>query len=126
MLFAFAAVIQRLVDRFYGRVGLIAALFSSAILPAAEPIDFTKRAAIEYRQAKLVVEVEGKLKLNGDSKEMKHVPLKATGELHYFERLLPAVKKGAATRLIRDYQSAYAKIRLHESDIANELRPERR
>jgi hypothetical protein len=102
------------------------AMFSSAEALAAEPIDFSKRAAAEYRQAKLLVEIDGKLKLNGDGKEVKHVPLKASGELHYLERLLPATKKGAATRIVRDYQSAKAKIRLHESDIGNELRPERR
>src|SRR5262249_45557068 len=107
-------------------VGLAAAVSSATGARAAEPIDFSKRAAVEYRQAKLLVEIDGKLKLNGDSKELKHVPLKATGELHYFERLLPSSKRDASTRLIRDYQSAKAKIRLHESDIANELRPERR
>ncbi|HEY2415699.1 MAG TPA: hypothetical protein VGI40_25900 [Pirellulaceae bacterium] len=126
MLFAFAAVTQSVVGRFCSLIGLIWALVSSPLLLAAEPIDFTKRAAVEYRQAKLLVEVEGKLKLNGDSKEVKHVPLKATGELYYFERLLPAAKKGGPTRILRDYQSAHAKIRLHESDISNELRPERK
>jgi hypothetical protein len=126
MLFAFAAVSESVVGRFCSLIGLTAAICSPAALLSAEPIDFTKRAAVEYRQAKLLVEVEGKLKLNGDSKEVKHVPLKATGELHYFERLLPAAKKGKSTRILRDYQSAHAKIRLHESDISNELRPERK
>jgi len=126
MLFVFAAGTQSAGRHFRHLAGLVAGLCASTGVLAAESIDFSTRAAVEYRQAKLLVEIEGKLKLNGDSKEIKHVPLKATGELHYFERLLPASKKDAATRLIRDYQSAKAKIRLHESDIANELRPERR
>jgi hypothetical protein len=126
MLFVFAALGRRIKGHSLAQAVLMAATLCSALVLAGEPIDFTKRAAVEYRQAKLVVEVEGKLKINGDGKETKHVPLKATGELHYFERLLPAAKKGTATRIVRQYQSAQAKIRLHESDIANELRPERR
>src|SRR3954468_17469401 len=121
MLFVFAALTHSAMRRFCGLLGLIGSFFTSTVAMAVEPIDFTMRAAAEYRQAKLLVEVEGKLKLNGDGKEVKHVPLKATGELHYFERLLPVAKTGAATRIVRDYQSAQAKIRLHESDIANEL-----
>jgi hypothetical protein len=126
MLFYFAAVTRLAADRFCISFGLIAAVLSPTLAPAADPIDFTKRVAVEYRQARLLVEVEGKLKLNGDSKEVKHVPLKASGELLYFERVLPGTKKEAAPRLIRNYQSAQAKIRLHESEITNELRPERR
>src|SRR4051794_13192939 len=79
MLFAFAPVAHSVVGRLCRQFGALAVIFGAAELVAAEPIDFTKRATVEYRQAKLMVEVEGKLKLNGDSKEVKHVPLKGTG-----------------------------------------------
>src|SRR6478672_10853739 len=86
MVFAFAALTQPVVGRVCCLTAMTVAMFSSAEALAAEPIDFSKRAAAEYRQAKLLVEIDGKLKLNGDGKEVKHVPLKASGELHYLER----------------------------------------
>lgn len=75
---------------------------------------------------KVLVEVEGKLKLNADGQEVKHLPLKVQGELQYVERVLSQSKQWSDVRLVRLYQSAQAKIRLHESDLIHELRPERR
>jgi hypothetical protein len=136
MLFAFAAAIFR---RPRGirpvRLRLIPALallyvtvvLSAPALAASDVVDFRPAAQMgSYRQAKVVVEVEGKLKLNADGQEVKHLPLKVQGELNYVERVLSQSKQWSEARLVRSYQSAQAKIRLHESDLTNELRPERR
>jgi hypothetical protein len=91
----------------------------------AETVDFRSPAAISYRQAKVLVEVEGKLKLNGEGQELKHLPLKASGELQYVERAISAGKQSPSVRLVREYRTAKADIRLHESELKNELRPDR-
>src|SRR5207244_1783677 len=46
--------------------------------------------------------------------------------LQYAERLLSATRQWSETRLLRTYRTAEAKIRLHESELTSELRPERR
>jgi hypothetical protein len=73
-----------------------------------------------------LVEVEGKLKLNPDGQEVKHLPLKVAAELQYAERVLSESKQWSEVRLVRSYQVAKAKIQLRESEIANELRDDRR
>jgi hypothetical protein len=79
-----------------------------------------------YREVKAIVEVEGKLKLNADGQDVKHLPIKVNGELHYVERVLSQAKQWSDVRLVRSYQSAQAKIRLHQSDLTTDLRPDRR
>jgi hypothetical protein len=79
-----------------------------------------------YRQCKVVVEVEGKLKLNADGKEVTHLPVKAKAELEYAERVLSQAKQWSEVRLARSYRAADAKIRLRETDIDNRLRDARR
>jgi hypothetical protein len=54
------------------------------------------------------------------------LPLKVEAELQYDERVLAAAKQWSEVRLVRSYQVASAKIRLRESEIANELRESRR
>jgi len=94
---------------------------------ANETVEFRPAAkAGTFRQAKVIVEVEGKLKLNADGKEVKHLPLKVQGELHYLERVLSQATSWTEVRLLRSYQTANAKIRLHESDLTTALRPDRR
>src|SRR5205085_5013525 len=94
---------------------------------ANDTVDFRPAAkAGSFRQCKVVVEVEGKLKLNADGKEVRHLPLKVQGELHYIERVLSQAKSWTDVRLLRSYQSAEAKIHLHESDLTTELRTDRR
>jgi len=108
---------------------IITLLFVGAVCgaaQAADTVDFRTPGAISYRQAKVLVEVEGKLKLNAEGKELKHLPLKASGELQYVERVLPAAKSSSAVRLVREYQTAKADIRLHESELKNELRSDRK
>ncbi len=73
-----------------------------------------------------MVEVQGKLKLNADGQEVKHLPLHVQAELQFAERVLSASKNWSDVRLARNFQSAQAKIKLHETDLANELRLERR
>src|SRR5438309_11236267 len=93
MLFAFAAAIFHnaatcLAGRNTAGTAL-AALFvtATATLPAraaTDTVDFRPAAkAGSHRQSKVIVEVEGKLKLNADGKEVKHLPIKVHGELHY-------------------------------------------
>lgn len=79
-----------------------------------------------YRQARAIIEVEGKLKLNADGQEIKHLPLKVHAELQYSERLLASAKQFSECRFVRAYKTAEAKIRLSESELTSELRPERR
>jgi hypothetical protein len=135
MLFAFAASIfrsERRGSRWYHLpFPVIAALcvttaLNSSARAANDVIDLRPATqAGGYRQAKVVVEVEGKLKLNADGQEVKHLPLKVHGELHYVERVVGQAKQWTDVRLIRSYQTAQAKIRLHESELTNKLRPER-
>jgi hypothetical protein len=136
MVFAFAASIFRNAPPYSGRscgfVTAISSLLVNAALvfsarAANETVDFRPAAkAGSFRQSKVVVEVDGKLKLNADGKEVKHLPLKVEAELHYVERVLSQAKSWTDVRLLRSYQSAQAKIRLHESDLTTELRSERR
>jgi hypothetical protein len=102
-------------------------MLAFSVRAANEPVDFRPAAkAGSFRQAKVIVEVEGKLKLNADGKEVKHLPFKVAGELHYIERVLSQAKSWTDVRLLRSYRSAQAKLRLHESDLTTELRPDRR
>lgn len=130
MVFAFAA---SSLDCCKLRQGVSAALFVLATWAAslsqgrAETIDLRAAPAINaHQQVRAIIEVEGKLKLNPDGKEVQHVPIKATAELQYVERTLQVGKAGAGSRAVRHYEKADATIRLRESELANELRPERR
>lgn len=134
MVFAFAALLFSAAPKFaQPRVqGLIATAILcfcffclARTVTAVETVDFRSPAAIGYRQAKVLVEVEGKLKLNGEGQDVKHLPLKASAELQYVERVIPAGKQSSAVRLVREYQTAKAEIKLHESELKNELRPDR-
>jgi len=94
---------------------------------AGDTVDFKPAArAGSFRQAKIVIEAEGKLKINSDGKDVKHLPIKVNGELHYVERVLSQKKDWSDVRLLRSYDTAQAKLRLNQSDVATELRPERR
>jgi hypothetical protein len=79
-----------------------------------------------FRQVRMLVESKGKLKLNADGQEVKHLPLTVEGELLYCERVLSRGKSPLDWRIARNYQAASAKIRLHESDLNSELRDSRR
>jgi hypothetical protein len=74
----------------------------------------------------VLLEVEGKLKVNPDGKEVQHVPITAKAELEYVERVLSAGKSWEQVRLTRHYNKAEAKIRLRENELPNALRDERR
>lgn len=78
------------------------------------------------RQVRVVVESEGKLKLNADGQEVKHLPLKVEGDLAYAERVLAQAKNWTETRVVRAFSAGGVKIRLHESDLTHTLRPDRR
>jgi hypothetical protein len=108
-------------------LGLITLPLTLVASPATDIVDFRPATQVgSYRQIKVVVEVEGKLKLNADGQDVKHLPIKVQGELQYVERVLSQAKQWNDVRLVRTYQSARANIRLHESDLTNGLRPERR
>lgn len=126
MLFVFEAAIFR--NRaIAGGLALVVSLCFSARGADDNVVDFRPATKVgSFRQAKAIVEVEGKLRLNADGQEVKHLPIKVQGELHYTERVLAQTKQWADVRLIRSYHAAQAKLRLHESDLSNELRTERR
>src|SRR5438132_6428336 len=132
MLFAFAAPLSHLSAKncqgAISRLVIFAVLHSFGLAEGATDIvDLRPPAqAGGYRQAKIVVEVEGKLTLNADGQEVKHLPLRAKAELQYVERAVSQAEQWSNARLIRYYTSAEAKIRLHQSDLVNALRSERR
>jgi len=107
-------------------IGMICAIASWAFADN-DIVDFRPGAQVgSQRESKVLMEVEGKLKLNADGQEVKHLPIEVHGELQYVERVLAQGKQWTEVRLARSYRTAEAKIRLHESGLKNELRPERR
>lgn len=79
-----------------------------------------------HQQVKVIVEVEGNLKLNPDGSDVKHLPLKVTADLQYVERTLAAGSALASSRTVRNYSQATASIKLRETEITNTLRDDRR
>jgi hypothetical protein len=128
MLFAFAAAIFQNATAKQAVLGLAVsiALGESAARAATDSYDLRPSAAGNtYRQAKVLVEVEGKLKLNADGKELKHLPIKVQGELQYVERVVKQSKQWTDVRLLRSYRTAKANLRLHQSDLTTTLRADR-
>ena len=125
MVFAFAPRSLHL-HCFAWAIALLLAL-TSARPCAAQVVDLRPAPpASGHQQVRVVLEVEGKLKLNPDGKEVQHVPMKATAELQYVERTLHAAKGTTNLRAARYYQKAEAKIKLRETDLTNALRDDRR
>lgn len=130
-LFAFAA--SRLLHnkpgacfRWVPRNVVATALFLFSWTAQAEIVDMRPAATVgSFRQVRAVIESEGKLKLNADGQEVKHLPLKVEGELLYGERILSQTKNWTQSRVVRSYLKAFATIRLHQSDLKTELRPDR-
>ena len=132
MLFVFATSIFE----HSGRTAIgIACLISGCLAVRANAADLIDlRAPTQpagYRSVKVVVEVEGKLKLNPDGQEVQHLPLKVAAELTYMERAALSgaasqPRQWAAAKLLRSYRSATAKITLRETELTNSLRDERR
>lgn len=79
-----------------------------------------------HQQAKVVVQVEGQLKLNADGSEVKRLPVKVDADLHYIERTLALGSGFADSRVVRSYRQAEAKIQLKDSKLTNTVREERR
>src|SRR5262245_33506574 len=132
MLFVFAPAI--FARRHLSCVGItqLALVLTAALLPAgvasgaSDLVDLRPPPqAGGYRQVRVVAQVEGKLKLNSDGKEVQHLPIKVQAELNYIERVL-AQRQWTDVRLLRSYQSAEAKLKLRDAELANALRPERR
>ena len=136
MVFAFAALsfeqsrtLAKSSGRLLGVAALLLAVFASVTASAADPQVVNLTASTSgsgYQEVRVVVEVEGKLKVNSDGKEVQHVPLTATADLQYVERLLNATKAGGGRPVVRHYQKAEAQIRLRNTDLTNKLRDERR
>lgn len=132
MVFAFAALTLNLATksglcRSRLALALLLAFIGLPLADAAEVVDLRGVDTVDsHQQVRVVVEVEGKLKVNLDGKAVQHVPLKATAELQYVERTLAAGKAGSGGRAVRQYEKAEAQIRLRETDLTNSLRPERR
>jgi hypothetical protein len=138
MLFVFAAMIFgkkhycccvgiAQVRRFRICVALVLALFSSRTQAASDLVDLRPPTqAGGYRVVKVVIEAEGKLKLNPDGKGVQHLPLKVAAELNYSERVLAQSRQWSEVRLARAYQSAQAKLKLRDTELTNSLRSDRR
>lgn len=142
MLFGFAAVLLAERDlaqstpaiwQRRGRAFALVAVIASMLMPAgtqgadAETVDLRPPVrAGQIRNVRVQVDVEGKLKLNPDGKEVKHLPLKVQAEMDYVERVLAQGRDWTEVRLARSYGKAAAKIRLRESELVNEIRPARR
>lgn len=130
MLFVFAPACLPHFRSRVARISLAGVLAVQSLATSAPPSDIVdlrpQPGANSLRQARVVIETEGKLKLNADGQDVKHLPLKATADLTYFERVLPSSKADSAFRTVRKYRAAEAKIRLHESDLVNQLRDDRR
>jgi hypothetical protein len=108
-------------------LAILVAFAGLPVVAGAEVVDLRGvDSADSHQQVRVVVEVEGKLKVNLDGKAVQHVPMKATAELQYVERTLLAGKAGSGGRAVRHYEKADAQIRLRETDLTNTLRPERR
>jgi hypothetical protein len=134
MLFVFDALIFRSVSKPPATASRLTAIAAAAVTALASVAPLAANDVVDLRapvrpgrfqQTKVVIETEGKLKLNADGQEVKHLPLKVRGELHYFERVLTA-KQWSEVRAVRAYQQAQATIRLHETELTTKLRPERR
>jgi len=131
MLFVFAAPIFFVAHYKRQAVQALVVAFGVALhqqVPAAtDLVDLRPTTQVgSYRQTKVVVDVEGKLKLNADGKEVQHLPLKVHAELQYAERVLAQSKQWSDVRLARSYETAQATIRLRESELKNQLRAERK
>jgi len=104
-----------------------ALVFSGVTYGASDLVDLRPPPqAGGFRQVRVVVEVEGKLKLNSDGKDVQHLPLKVAAELNYVERVFAQSRQWTDVRLIRSYQSAQAKLKLRDAEMTSALRPERR
>jgi hypothetical protein len=132
MVFAFAAPTlnldtERRICPSSVALAFLVALAGLPVVADAETVDLRGvDSADSHQQVRVVVEVEGKLRVNLDGKAVQHVPMKATAELQYVERTLAAGKAGSGGRAVRHYEKAEAQIRLRETDLTNSLRPERR
>jgi hypothetical protein len=102
-------------------------LLGGTQLLASEPI-LLKPAQVPgtYQQAKVVVEVEGSLRINADGSEVKHLPMKVEANLSYVERTLIAEPGLIAARVARHYRDATAVLQLRDAKIESKLREDRR
>ena len=107
-------------------IALVLLAVFSATAPAQTHLLRPAQTAGWHQQAKVVVEVEGELKLNPDGSEVKRLPLKVEAELQYVERTLEADKSLTTVRVARSYAKAAATLRLRDTELANELRDDRR
>lgn len=128
MVFAFAArTLQGQLTIGVATTTLLAITLGFGRLGFAQEVDLrTVPAAGSHQRVKVILDVEGQLKLNADGQGIKHIPIKAQAELEYVERTLQTGNSWADLRTARSYQKATAKIRLRESDLIHELSNGRR
>lgn len=107
-------------------IAAVALLWRPQLL-AAEPISLTpSQGAGTHQQAKIVVEVEGSLRINADGSEVKHLPMKVEANLSYVERTLAAEPGLISARVARNYRDATAVLQLRDAKIESKLREDRR
>ena len=106
---------------------VLACLLASGATYAAETYTFqAEQAEGDHRAVKVVVDVEGELKVNSDGAEVKRLPLKAHADLQYVERRLSPALGSASLRVARSYHRAEAAITLRKTELKHELRDDRR
>ena len=106
---------------------LVLAALAVSVAAAGQSYEMrSDQKAGSHQQAKVVVQVEGQLKLNADGSEVKRVSVKVAADLHYLERTLALGSGFAEARVVRNYRQAAAKIELKDSKLTNTIRDERR
>ena len=74
----------------------------------------------QVRRVRVLLEVNGQLKLNGEDGQTTRLPLAVNGELLYDERWLPDDKQSLCRRYVRHYDTAQAELRI--GDIVQQPR----
>ena len=88
---------------------------------AAAPVDLRPAdEASQARRVRVLLEVSGQLKLNGEDGQTTRLPLAVNGELLYDERWLPDEKQSSCRRYVRHYDTAQAELRI--GDIVQQPR----
>ena len=106
------------------------AVFSTAAAEAQEPATYDLLRHNEVRQwsrIRAVLEVEGQLKLNADGTGVTSLPLRATSDLLYDERIEPSTQDNPlAIRSLRYYHEADAEVQVGETSEKTVLDEDRR
>ncbi len=80
----------------------------------------------QFQRVRVLLEVSGQLKINGEDKKVTQVPLQVNGELLYDERVLKSDTQNKCRSSVRYYDTAAAELRIGETSQKTSLHPDRR